>query len=150
MPYFFHVLGHNVEYLGELRPFLLVSKLAFISTRQRREVACDTNESCCWIPFSVSFAEIGFNWVLYPSELEANLCTGKCTKDPSTVSTHYEIAMLKLLENDNSIRDSLGECWTLCCKPKVLEPVRVFYNDTDGIIHDQYIPDLSVKSCGCS
>lgn len=148
--YSVEIIGQNFEYSGNRRPFLMISKSSFMASRQRREVTCDTNESCCLQPLRVSFTDIGFNWVLYPEELEANMCIGKCTRDHSAQRTHYERAITKVLETDNTLQESLGECWTLCCKPKILEPVRVFYNDTEGVIHDQYIPDLVVKSCSCS
>lgn len=150
MMFLLTLLGENFESQGDHRPFLMISKTSSIPSRQRRDISCDSNESCCLKPLTVSFAEIGFNWVLYPVELQANMCTGRCRRDHSSMRTHYERAMTKILEKDSNLQESLGECWTLCCKPKQLNSVRVIYNDTDGIIHDQYIPELTVSSCSCA
>lgn len=142
--------GPAIENQGERRPFLMVTKLPHSANRPRRDISCDSNESCCLRPLRVYLADIGFNWVVYPDLLEVNMCTGKCRMDHGEMNTHYERAMTKVLENNSSLHDSLGVCWTLCCKPKQMEAVRVIYNDTEGIIHDQYIPELAVTSCGCS
>lgn len=104
------------------------------------------SDLCCKHSMWVSFADIGWEWIVQPSGFEAYYCRGKCPHDYNNyASTH---ALIQSIFNYHRSRDVPPPC----CVPKRLKPLNLLhFNDKDPpelIITKQM--GMIVQECACS
>ncbi|XP_023233210.1 bone morphogenetic protein 7-like [Centruroides sculpturatus] len=101
---------------------------------------------CCKHSMWVSFAEIGWEWIMKPAGFEAFYCKGRCPHDYNNyASTH---ALIQSIFNYHRSQDIPAPC----CVPKRLKPLNLLhFNDKDPpelIITKQM--GMIVQECACS
>lgn len=118
--------------------------------RQRRKKKNRTRgkrkrKICQLEDFSIDFNHLGWGeWVVYPKDFNAKICTGVCpspVKDKFTPTNH---AMLQSLMR-------LGQPKIApmpCCVPTKLRPLKLLYYEKDEIIVRLH-EDMVATSCGC-
>lgn len=95
--------------------------------------------------FTIDFNHLGWGeWVVYPKDYNAKICTGVCpspVKDKFTPTNH---AMLQSLMR-------LGQPKIApmpCCVPSKLKPLKLLYYEKDEIVVRLH-EDMVATSCGC-
>nr|XP_054765386.1 growth/differentiation factor 11-like [Lytechinus pictus] len=106
------------------------------------------SEECCKRRnLTISFRELGFNWILAPLEYNAHFCGGECTELFNMADTHALIRALIRIESPRSLPRP-------CCTPSKLGSLPVLYlHQLDGDKTEARLyalPDMVVDSCGCS
>ncbi|PRD25766.1 UNVERIFIED_CONTAM: gdf-8 [Trichonephila clavipes] len=100
---------------------------------------------CCRRPLSISFADIGWNWIVQPKEFEAFYCKGRCNDSKGHfANTHALMQSILKIKGHNVSRP--------CCAPKKLRPLELLHYD------DKNPPELTVtkmkgmivKECACT
>ncbi|XP_061713498.1 growth/differentiation factor 8-like [Cydia pomonella] len=84
--------------------------------------------------FNLSFADLGWDWVIAPPHYDAGFCAGTCQ-----LQRLYPYAFMLLKLKDNKP----------CCVPTKFESVNMAYYDHDKTIVTGNIPYMKVKTCGC-
>ncbi|GFQ81196.1 hypothetical protein TNCT_502461 [Trichonephila clavata] len=70
---------------------------------------------CCRRPLSISFADIGWNWIVQPKEFEAFYCKGRCNDSKGHfANTHALMQSILKIKGHNVSRP--------CCAPKSSDP----------------------------
>ena len=103
---------------------------------------CDgTDQKCCRHRMRISFAEIGWHWVVAPSHVDIGICSGACPNDMHAGNWH---AALKSKLFRRTGRGKQAEC-----APKTYKPITILhYNDEDQLVTTDF-QEMSVVSCAC-
>ena len=95
-------------------------------------------ERCCLWPFTVDFEkEYGWTFVLYPTEYEANYCSGNCTLGVMMPSNPYA----------HLVQQSKGNP---CCTPQKMSGINMIYLDENSNVILGQLPKMKVERCGCA
>ncbi|XP_071497581.1 growth/differentiation factor 8-like [Diadema antillarum] len=134
-----------------------VSTIAQRRRRRRRsdvdiiQPICDPEEhveGCCKrYNFTISFSELGYDWILAPLEYNAYFCAGECPHLYNVANTHAMIrALMRKIDPASSPQP--------CCNPSALSvlPVLHYLRTRDGRISATLTPmeDMVVDQCRCS
>lgn len=113
-----------------------------LSRRRKRSASLncdpDTEEnSCCRHNLTVSFRNLGWDWVIGPSEFQSYHCYGDCMflhLQGNYQRMHYM--------SDQSPSKS-------CCSPTKMSPIKLLYFDHDHNIIFSQVDDMVIQKCGC-
>ncbi|GFY40106.1 hypothetical protein TNIN_179061 [Trichonephila inaurata madagascariensis] len=112
-------------------------------TRLRKTAVC--NGKCCKRPLSLSFADIGWNWIVHPKEFEVFYCKGRCEGSQGPfASTH---ALIRSILRDNGRNVSRP-----CCVPKKFRPLVLLHYDDNKPpeLKVTTMKDVIVRECMCT
>nr|XP_034994059.1 growth/differentiation factor 2 [Zootoca vivipara] len=113
------------------------------SSRSKRSVE---SNHCRRTSLHVNFKEIGWNWIIAPSDYEAFECKGGCffpLTDNVTPTKHAIIQTLVHYKNPKKAAKA-------CCVPTKLEAISLLYNDDAGTPTLKYqYEGMKVAECGC-
>ncbi|BFY97947.1 hypothetical protein BsWGS_00987 [Bradybaena similaris] len=111
------------------------------SRRRRSEslmcVENSTDTRCCRHPLIVGFAEFGWDWIIAPTHVNADYCTGECRLNMNDNTPYYWVN--QQVPGTNS-----------CCTPTKLSPLPLMYFDENMHIVYQILQNMKVDKCGCS
>ncbi|CAG5124308.1 unnamed protein product [Candidula unifasciata] len=111
------------------------------SRRRRSEslmcVENSTDTRCCRHPLIVGFAEFGWDWIIAPTHVNADYCTGECRMTMQD-NTPYSWVNQQV-PGTNS-----------CCTPTKLSPLPLMYFDENMHIVYQILQNMKVDKCGCA
>ncbi|XP_015913274.1 dorsalin-1 [Parasteatoda tepidariorum] len=119
------------------------ARLELLMRRTRVKRAVCTNK-CCKKSLRISFKEIGWDWIVQPTDFEAFYCKGRC-KDMTDdfASTHALLQSIVKISGKNISRP--------CCAPKKLRGLDIlYYNDKNPpelVLSTQ--KGMIVKDCAC-
>ncbi|XP_028584275.2 growth/differentiation factor 2 [Podarcis muralis] len=112
-------------------------------SRSKRSVE---SNHCRRTSLHVNFKEIGWNWIIAPSDYEAFECKGGCffpLTDNVTPTKHAIIQTLVHYKNPKKAAKA-------CCVPTKLEAISLLYNDDAGTPTLKYqYEGMKVAECGC-
>ncbi|XP_072023781.1 inhibin beta E chain-like [Amphiura filiformis] len=111
------------------------------TTTPRRVCQAGTTQ-CCKQRYTFNFAEIGWDWVIEPTEYVASYCRGTCSSSGPFTFDHSQLASLKA----HHITADL----TPCCAPERLDPLSIMYLNSNNQITRDILPNMIVTSCGCA
>uniref|UniRef100_A0AC34GSY5 TGF-beta family profile domain-containing protein n=1 Tax=Panagrolaimus sp. ES5 TaxID=591445 RepID=A0AC34GSY5_9BILA len=139
------------EMVASTKPsaYLEISNTRFRIKEKRNSVVryktplCDSsqnhkNTSCCLFPFTLSFDDFNWDWIISPKRINFWYCAGYCTVANLKSTSHSQV----LFNNKNSM--------AMCCAPEVSEPIDILYQDSAGTLQLKTIPHMIVRSCSCS
>jgi cell division protein FtsB len=95
------------------------------------------NTSCCLFPFSLSFDDFNWDWIIAPKRIDFYYCAGYCNIASLKTITHSQV-----LYTEKNMQ--------MCCAPEISEAIDILYQDTDGNLQLKSIPNMIVRSCTCS
>lgn len=112
------------------------------NSRHRRStfLMCTENSTeprCCHYPLNVGFADFGWNWVIAPSHVQADYCSGECHMSMQYMTPHSWF--------NQQLPGSNGAC----CSPTKFAPLPLLYFDVNGNLIHQILQDMMVERCGC-
>ncbi|XP_059153035.1 growth/differentiation factor 8-like [Physella acuta] len=112
--------------------------------RQKRSdtLICGEHTSetrCCRYPLYVSFAEFGWEWIIAPTHVKADYCSGECrmTMQDSTPNSWI---------NQQVGRQTGGPC----CAPTKMSALPLLYFNNNMTIVYQILQNMKVEKCGCA
>jgi len=114
--------------------------------------AIPKGDMCRKVHHTVSFIELGMDYVIAPPHFNAGKCVGRCDRyqlhhltftGQSEKTNNYA----RLLANQATKRN---EELTICCNPGLYEPVMLLIQSADGTsIKLKMYTDMKVKDCYC-
>ena len=127
-------------------------------SRSTNHRICQANtRQCCMQQFTLNFHEIGWDFVIEPTEYIANYCRGSCTDAGPFIYDHSQVISLSANRlrarnrgRSTGLAAALEEDLTPCCAPERLEPLDIVYLDDNNVITVDILSDMTVTSCGCS
>jgi hypothetical protein len=138
------------EMVASTKPpaYLEISNTRFRVKEKRNSIAryktpvCEStqnhkNTSCCLYPFSLSFDDFNWSWVIAPKKIDFFYCAGYCQASNLKVALHSQVLFL----NKNT---------EMCCAPELSDPIDILYQDPNGNLQLKTIPNMIVRSCSCS
>lgn len=113
-----------------------------LSRRRRRSTSmnCDPtsqDNTCCRHNLTVSFRNLGWDWVIGPSEFESYHCYGECMF-LNLQGNYQRVHYLSHLSPSRS-----------CCSPTKMAPIKLLYYDHDHNIIYSQVDDMVIQKCGC-
>lgn len=141
---------------GDMVGLLILETSPRFRRRRRRRSAvtnhqvCNVqSELCCQFPITVTFDDIGLNWIVYPKTYTTYQCAGSCPSDDR---------LLSLARNDLAvIRSSLHRLNSSlhpapCCVPTKLSHLDILYTTEDDppTLEMQELRDFVVEECQCA
>jgi len=102
------------------------------------EYDTDVTECCLW-PLNIDFKEFGWDWILFPTNYEANFCSGDCSLGTVPDAPHTHLLQMNLAS-------AAGPC----CSAKDMSPITMLYLDQDQNVVMGTLPGMKVESCSCS
>ena len=112
--------------------------------------------SCGVYDYTVTFSDVGIDFVLVPESLNVGGCSGGCTGSyqrsmpPGTVTNHASVVAaanaIQLNVSSNSVG---GKDLATCCSPSKYQPVLLLVVNSDNILRVQLFTDMVVSDCGC-
>ena len=104
--------------------------------------------SCSLYNYTVTFSDIGVDYVLAPETVNVGGCSGSCATSyqrsmpPGTVTNHASvIAAADGLQKESSQG---------CCSPLRYQPIYLMVVNSEAILRVQLFTDMVVSTCGCS
>ncbi|GFR11561.1 hypothetical protein TNCT_278641 [Trichonephila clavata] len=100
---------------------------------------------CCRRPLKISFADIGWNWIVEPKEFEAFNCKGMCNESYGYFANFHANMLSTLKTNGHNVTRP-------CCVPKKFKTLELLHYD------DKKPPELTttklrhviVRECACT
>ncbi|XP_072173368.1 growth/differentiation factor 8-like [Diadema setosum] len=146
--------AHEATINMTARPILEVRVLTRVRRdevrrRARRGATCKSNNpsTCCLQAFTVTKTELGWDWLIHPTEMVVNYCRGSCDSGIYHMYNHSDIMYTRgMLETDPSLRALLMPC----CTSKRLASVQLIYYQDGSAMTTKNIPNLKVLECGCA
>nr|AOR06340.1 myostatin [Onchidium reevesii] len=113
------------------------------NSRSRRSDAlvCSTNSTesrCCRYPLYVGFAEFGWDWIIAPTHVKADYCSGECRMSMQD-STPYSWINQQMPGTEGS-----------CCTPTKMSALPLLYFDESMNVLYQILQNIKVDKCGCA
>ena len=108
--------------------------------RRSDALTCSENSTehrCCRYPLTVSFAEFGWEWVIAPTHVKADYCSGECRMTLQNKTPYSWIAS----------QTSEGGS---CCTPSKMTALPLLYFDQHGDVVFQMLQNMRVERCGCA
>ncbi|XP_064476754.1 bone morphogenetic protein 2-like [Ornithodoros turicata] len=139
-----------VENVARVRRHSVDTGVSSLDGHPRLRMECSNGmktKVCCRYALKVSFAEIGWDWIVEPKEFEAYFCKGKCpNRYRNFASTH---ALLQSIINKKS---EGREVPRPCCAPRKLKPLSLLHynNDDPPTLSVTRQKGMIVKECACS
>lgn len=123
-------------------PILDIKVTSDAKRRYRRSdsLTCSENSTehrCCRYPLTVSFAEFGWEWVIAPTHVKADYCSGECRMTLQNKTPYSWIAS----------QTSEGGS---CCTPSKMTALPLLYFDQHGDVVFQMLQNMRVERCGCA
>ncbi|XP_072023779.1 inhibin beta E chain-like [Amphiura filiformis] len=138
---------------GPVRPILAMTYA--MKNRERRQSSqnpngnrCNPRHSCCMRSLQVTFAEIGWDWILQPPSYTANYCTGVCnTANPHGEYRNHHSHLLTtwLLNQPASSTRSIPSC----CVPSSMGSLDIIFQDDNGVVNRTTLSDMTANGCHC-
>ncbi|XP_035824532.1 growth/differentiation factor 8 [Aplysia californica] len=112
-------------------------------SRHRRSdsLVCSRNSTesrCCRFPLFVGFAEFGWDWVIAPTHVKVDYCSGECRMTMQGTSLNSWV---------NQQVPGVGDA---CCAPSKMSPLPLLYFDEDMNILYQILQNIKVDKCACA
>ena len=109
------------------------------SSRNRRNAEdCNTKDHCCLRSLNVSFASLGWSFILSPKSFDAKICKGVCTKN---IWTHEHTQIVSKMRGH----------YKACCNPIEYAPVEILYVDEDSKnLIQTTVNNIKVVKCSCT
>ncbi len=127
------------------KPFLAIST-SEPSPRKPRSIDCDDDTTdCCRERFYISFAEIGWDWIIQPKGYHANYCKGSCTGYVIPGYAHTSIIHGIISQDRHLVNEMMP-----CCAPKKTKGISLIYYDQEELIYRRELPDMVIETCACS
>lgn len=103
----------------------------------------DDESRCCRYPLWVSFADIGWDWVLAPDGFQAYYCDGSCP---------YKFRAAHRFSSIQSLIHLLypGAAPAPCCTPTRLQPLSLLHITGYGSMAVTQFSDMIIDNCGCA
>lgn len=108
--------------------------------------------SCELRNYTVTFADIGIDYVLFPETLNVGECSGGCASSyqrsmpPGTVTNHASVVAAA---GDSAGEGERAKSVITCCAPLKYQPVYFLVVNTDNIVRVQLFSDMVASICGC-
>ncbi|KAK7464549.1 hypothetical protein BaRGS_00037910, partial [Batillaria attramentaria] len=99
--------------------------------------ANSTEHRCCRYPLRVSFAEFGWDWVIAPTHVKADYCSGECRMTLQDQTAHSWIS--------SQMPRSRGSC----CTPAKMSALPLLYFDQSQNVVFQMLQNMKIERCGC-
>ncbi|KAH9496873.1 hypothetical protein Btru_010052 [Bulinus truncatus] len=112
--------------------------------KRSESLVCSENATetrCCRYPLYVSFAEFGWSWIIAPTHVQADYCSGECRMTMQD-NTPYSWV-------NQQVPRSGGGSGGSCCSPTKMLALPLLYFDEQGNILYQILQNMKVKQCGC-
>ncbi len=125
----------------------------------RRRICQPSTTRCCMQSYTINFAEIGWDWIIEPTEYVANYCRGTCSSSGPFTFDHSQVASLKAhhIQSQNRGRSASARAASIvaadltpCCAPERLDPLSIMYLNSNNQVTVDLLPDMIVTSCGCA
>ncbi|XP_076461294.1 growth/differentiation factor 8-like [Babylonia areolata] len=133
----------SAEYNG-YEPMLDIKVTKNAKRRYRRSdsLTCSENTTehrCCRYPLTVSFAEFGWDWVIAPTHVKADYCSGECRMTLQNKTPYSWIT--------SQMPDGGGGS---CCTPSKMSALPLLYFDQSSDVVFQMLQNMRVERCGCA
>ncbi|GFX55707.1 inhibin beta A chain [Trichonephila clavipes] len=112
-------------------------------TRLKKAVVC--NGKCCKRPLNISFADIGWNWIVDPKEFKAFYCKGRCEGSQGPFASTHALMQSILKVNGHNVSRP-------CCAPKKFRPLVLLHYDDNKPpeLKVTTMKEMIVKECVCT
>ena len=140
-------VNHLISSRGRLRPLLVIDleKPKTLSRRRRQPIDCGVRATeCCRRSLTVNFTKIGWDWIIFPEEFNANYCEGSCAGQSSPSNTYSFILQELSRKSQNPVKVSM------CCTPLKMSPLSLLHFDNDSNLLKTDLSNMKVDTCGCS
>ncbi|KAK0058278.1 growth/differentiation factor 8 [Biomphalaria pfeifferi] len=97
-----------------------------------------TENRCCRYPLYVSFIDFGWEWIIAPTHVKADYCSGECRMTMQD-NTPYSWV-------NQQLPGSAGSC----CSPIKMSALPLLYFDENHNILYQILQNMKVEKCGCT
>jgi len=118
------------------------------STRLKRQVNKDFclqnhTTNCCVRNLTINFKEdLGWDWILAPTEYDSNYCSGNCPYSWPSATMHADILQRLQLNNPSAAAEP-------CCVPSTLLPLTIVREDDNAGFIFEPLSEMIVDSCIC-
>lgn len=122
------------------------------AARARRS---DLVGSCGLYNYTVTFSDVGIDFVLTPESMNIGRCSGGCATSnqrsmpAGTVTNHASVIAAADAVQRTSESSSSGQGGVACCFPLKYQPVYLLVFNSDMILRVQLFTDMVVSTCGC-
>ena len=136
------LLEHRKKIIPNARPQRSVGEQAPV---HESPSSTSQSEICHLQNWTVQMSEVGWTSAVWPSEFQANYCTGACPLVDEMYSNH---ALIRQLYNEQNagIKDPVPEA---CCVPWSVKPLDVLYITEDSLVARKTYADLIALACSC-
>lgn len=117
--------------------------------RYRRDTDCiEGGNNCCHKEtLEINFQDIGWDYIMAPTSIRPNFCTGSCNGIQAAYYNHTRLVQTL----QQSVLHNYGSQLQPCCSPvSFRQPQSLIYRDHQGVVRKIDIPDLIVGDCGCT
>ncbi|XP_077870135.1 bone morphogenetic protein 2-like [Saccoglossus kowalevskii] len=110
-------------------------------------------EECKLYHWTVSFQDLGWNWIIRPKTVAANYCAGRCpyilkaTARYNNTNNSYVRNILRSRYRQRQSPRSIPP--RASCVPTVLKPISILFRTPGNSIGLETMEDMQASMCGC-